>query len=99
MDFTETVAVSDVNVGMSCMLNAYMKIHMYMRSKSFFDLGPRSLRFRGFNIFKHLLLRNHLANQSQILCRSSVGWGTKVCSYDPGHMTKMTAMPVYGKNF
>ena len=25
-------------------------------------------------------------------------WGTKVCSKDPGHMTKMTAMPIYGKN-
>ena len=24
--------------------------------------------------------------------------GTKVCSTDPGHMTKMAAMPMYGKN-
>ena len=24
--------------------------------------------------------------------------GTKVCSYDPGYMTKMAAMPIYGKN-
>ena len=24
--------------------------------------------------------------------------GTKVCSNDPGHMTKMAAMPIYGKN-
>ena len=24
--------------------------------------------------------------------------GTKVCSYVPGHMTKMAAMPIYGKN-
>ena len=24
--------------------------------------------------------------------------GTKVCSWDPGHMTKMAAMPIYGKN-
>ena len=24
--------------------------------------------------------------------------GTKVCSNGPGHMTKMAAMPVYGKN-
>ena len=24
--------------------------------------------------------------------------GTKVCSYGPGHMTKMAAMPIYGKN-
>ena len=25
-------------------------------------------------------------------------WGTKVCSNSPGHMIKMTAMPIYGKN-
>ena len=25
-------------------------------------------------------------------------WGTKVCSNGPGHMTKMAAMPIYGKN-
>ena len=24
--------------------------------------------------------------------------GTKVCSNSPGHMTKMAAMPIYGKN-
>ena len=37
-------------------------------------------------IFKHL--RNHLANQSQILCVHE----------NPGHMTKMATMPIYGKN-
>ena len=25
-------------------------------------------------------------------------WGTKVCSKGPGHMTKMAALPIYGKN-
>ena len=25
--------------------------------------------------------------------------GTKVCSNGPSHMTKMAAMPIYGKNF
>ena len=24
--------------------------------------------------------------------------GTKVCSNGPGHMTKMAAVPIYGKN-
>ena len=24
--------------------------------------------------------------------------GTKACSNDPGHMTKMAAMPIYGEN-
>ena len=27
-----------------------------------------------------------------------MGWGTKVCSNGPGHMTKMAAMPMYGKS-
>ena len=27
-----------------------------------------------------------------------MGWGTKVCSNGPGHMTKMATMPIYGKN-
>ena len=25
--------------------------------------------------------------------------GTTICSNGPGHMTKMAAMPIYGKNF
>ena len=25
-----------------------------------------------------------------------MGWGTKVCSNGPGHMTKKAAMPIYG---
>ena len=48
-------------------------------------------------LIKHLLLRNRLAKQSQISYGASMGWGTKVCSNDPGHMTKMAAMPIYGK--
>ena len=50
------------------------------------------------HIFKHLLLRNRLANQSQILCGASWEGGTKVCINGPGHMTKMAAMPINGKN-
>ena len=49
-------------------------------------------------IFKHLLFLNHLANQSQILCEAFIEWGNNVYINDPGHMTKMAAMPIYGKN-
>ena len=33
-------------------------------------------------------------------CHMESPWdeGTKVCSNGPGHMTKMAAMPIYGKN-
>ena len=58
--------------------------------------------------FKNLL-RNRLANQSQILCGAPMGRETKVCSrhlghlghhinyYDAGPRTKMAAMPIYVK--
>ena len=49
-------------------------------------------------MLKHLLLRNLLANQSQILCRAFFVGGTKVCSQHLGHMAKMATMPIYGKN-
>ena len=26
-------------------------------------------------------------------------WGMKICSNGPGHMTNMSAMPIYGKHF
>ena len=47
-------------------------------------------------LFNHFLHRNHWASQS----RMELLWdgGTKVCSNGPGHMTKMVAMPIYGKN-
>ena len=47
-------------------------------------------------ILKHLLLRN-LANQSEILNEASYlkEGGTNVY-INPGHMTKMATMPIYG---
>ena len=51
-----------------------------------------------FNIFfKHLLLWNYLANQSQISCGASMGRGTKSYVNDLGHMTKIVATPIYEK--
>ena len=55
MDFSETIIVYDVKVGICSKLNVYMNLYEYQRSRSFIDLGPRSLRF---NIFKLLFLRN-----------------------------------------
>ena len=48
-------------------------------------------------LFKHLL-RNHWANWSQISCEVSIGLGNECLFKRPGHMTKMAAMPIYGKN-
>ena len=46
-------------------------------------------------IFKHRLLWNRLANQSQILCEASMEWGNQG---NMTYMTKMADLPIYGKN-
>ena len=46
---------------------------------------------------KLTFLRNNFTNQSQILYVISLG-EIKVCINGPGYMTKMAAMPIYGKN-
>ena len=74
MDFSETIVVYDVKVDKCSQRNDYMNLYEYQRSRSFIDLGPRSLRF---NIFKFLFLRNCLADWSQILCGASIGWENK----------------------
>ena len=56
MDFSETIVVYDVKVGRCSYLNEYMNLYEYQKSRSFIDLGPRSLRF---NKLKLLFLRNH----------------------------------------
>ena len=45
MDFSITIVVCDVIVGRCSQLNEYMNLYEYQRSRSFTDLGPRSLRF------------------------------------------------------
>ena len=51
------------------------------------------------NIQRSSSLKPLMANQSQILCEASIGWGNQ-CVYinNPGNMTKMATMPIYGKN-
>ena len=49
------------------------------------------------NIFKHLLLRNHWTDWSQISYGASLGLGNEKFVPGPGHMNKMAAMPIYGK--
>ena len=56
--------------------------------------GPASVR-PSSTMFKDLLLRNHFANQSQILCGASLGRGNDILHL--GHMTKMAATPIYGQ--
>ena len=74
MDFSETVVVYDIKVGRCSQLNEYMNLYEYQRSRSFIDLGPRSLQF---NIFKLLFHRNLLASESQISYGAYMGWGNE----------------------
>ena len=71
-----------------------MNLYEYQRSRSFIDLGPRSLRFNISNFFPEKPLGRLKAFDED------PPWdgGTKVCSNGPCHMTKMAAMPIYGKN-
>ena len=48
MDFSETIVVYDIKVVRCNELNEFMNLYKYQRSRSFIDLGTRSLRF---NIF------------------------------------------------
>ena len=49
-------------------------------------------------MLKHLLLRNRLADQSQIFVEPPRVGGTNFCLRHLSHMTKMAATPIYGKN-
>ena len=72
-----------------------MNLHDYQRSRSFIDLCPRSL---SFNIFKPFFLETFWPMEAKLHVVPSWDGGTKDCSNCPGHMTKMAAMPIYGKN-
>ena len=43
--FLETIAALGLKVACSIQLNELMKLSEYQRSRSFFDLGQRSVRF------------------------------------------------------
>ena len=59
---------------------------------------PSSSSVRPSSTMLRHLLRHRLADQSQILCGASLGRGNEICPRHVGHMTKMAATPIYGKN-
>ena len=48
MDYSETIEVYNIKVGIHSKLKQHRKIHKYQRLRSFFDLRPRSLIFHYF---------------------------------------------------
>ena len=49
--FLETIAALGLKVALSIQLNELMKLSECQRSRPFFDLGQRSLRFQSLNLF------------------------------------------------
>ena len=95
MDFSETIIIYDIKVGRCSQPNEYIKLYEYQWSRSFFDLGPRSIRF---NIFKLLFLRNR--QEAKYHVEPLRDRGIKVSTNGLCHMimTKIAAMSIYGKN-
>ena len=48
VDYSETIEVYDIKVDIYSTLTEYMEVYMYQRSRSFFHLCPKSLRFHLF---------------------------------------------------
>ena len=67
VDFSETVAASDLKVSRSRHLIECIKICVYWRSRSFLDLGPRLCTCKKI---KPYFLRNYCADLNQILYES-----------------------------
>ena len=59
------------------------------------DLGPRSLDSTFSNF---CFLETAWPIEAKFYVQPPWDGGTKVCSKGVGHMTKMAAMPIYGKN-
>ena len=95
VDFSESIAASDQKVGRSRHLIEFMKVCEYWRSRSILELGPRSCTYKNSNwIFSETTVPIWT-----IFCMQAIKYKEmKIWWHDAGHMTKMAAMPIYGKN-
>ena len=89
MDFSETIVVYDIKVGRCSQLNEYQRL------RSFIDLGPNLSDSLFLNFFPSLTTR---PIEAKFHVEPPWDWGRKACSNGPGHLTKVAAMPIYGKN-
>ena len=92
--FSETIVAYDIKVSRCSQLNEYMKLFEYQRSKSFIKLGPNLSDSIFLNFFSSITTR---LIEAKFHVEPPKDAGTKACSNGPGHMTKMAAMPIYGK--
>ena len=89
------IIVYDIIVGRCSQINEYMKLFEYQRSKSLIDLGPNLSDSIFLNFFASVTTRPIEAK-----FHVELPWdgATIACSNGTGHMIKMAAMPIYGKN-
>ena len=64
VDFSETILACDLKVGRWRQLIEFMTVCEYWRSRSFLDLGPRSLTYE---------------NQNMLFSETTLPFGTKYC--------------------
>ena len=76
-----------------------MHLCEYQSSRSFIDLGLRSLWLNVCQHFQKTSPLKHLGQfQSNFICSILTIWGSEMCSNNHGHMINMASMPIYGKN-
>ena len=93
MDFSETIVVFDIEVGRCSQLNVYMKL-MSTKGQDH-DLGPNLSDSIFLNFFSSITTRS---TEAKFHVEPPWDRGTKACSNGLGHITKVAAMPIYGKN-
>ena len=72
-----------------------MKSSEYQRSRSFFDLGQRSLRYQCLNLFFSKTV-GRFGTKAQM--KAQGGMEMKIYTNELGNMTNMAVMPMYGNN-
>ena len=99
------VSVGEVFSSFGCLGKSTLLTHLSQRliGEPLDTHGPASVRrpsssSSSSTMLKHLLLRTACPIKAKFYVKPLWIGGTKVCSRHPGHMTKMAATPIYGKN-
>ena len=72
-----------------------MKFSKWQRSRSFFDLGQRSLSFQSLNLF---FSETMVPFGTKVHMKACGRMEMKIYINDLDHMAYMATMPIYGKN-
>ena len=93
--FYEIIVASDLKVSTNRHLIEYMKICEYWGPRSFSDPGPRSCTYNNSN---WIFSETNAPIWTKFYMRAFRYKEMKISSHDAGHMAKMAAAPIYGKN-